>query len=51
MQTTLPLHGADPARNRLDAELAAFERFAASSAIGGAPVERIERYGFVVHPR
>ena len=51
MTTNVAPQGADPARSRLDAELAAFERFAASSAIGGARVERVERFGFVVHQR
>ncbi|WAS58712.1 succinylglutamate desuccinylase/aspartoacylase family protein [Burkholderia ambifaria] len=42
--------GNDAARSRLEAEIAAFERFAASSTIGRARVERVERFGFVIHP-
>ncbi len=46
-----PPRGGDAPHHRLEAELAAFERTAAAGSIGGAAIERLERYGFVVHPR
>ena len=50
MAAIAPTAGVDSARGRLDAEIATFERFAASSMIGRARVERVERFGFVIHP-
>jgi succinylglutamate desuccinylase len=50
MSAFAPTAGIDPARSRLDAEIATFEQFAASSTIGHMRVERVERFGFVLHP-
>ncbi|WP_244135593.1 succinylglutamate desuccinylase/aspartoacylase domain-containing protein [Burkholderia seminalis] len=50
MAAIAPTAGVDPAHTRLDAEIATFERFAASGTIGRARVERVGRFGFVLHP-